>query len=180
MTQTRAPLIEAGADISPTVLIIMTVIQAFIAGITINALMAFGEEAGWRGWLQNALEPLGRLSQVLLIGVIWGLWHAPLIAAGYNFSDQIPGAVAVLLFTAFCIAFGAVLSWLSLRSKSVLPAAIGHAFFNALAGFPAMLVATGDTWDRVLAAPMGVPGIAIFAVVAVVLFVSSRGVNSKV
>ena len=107
MTQTRAPLIEAGADISPTVLIIMTVIQAFIAGITINALMAFGEEAGWRGWLQNALEPLGHLRQVLLIGVIWGLWHAPLIAAGYNFSDQIPGAVAVLLFTAFCIAFGA-------------------------------------------------------------------------
>lgn len=180
MTQTRAPLIEAGADISPTVLIVMTVIQAFIAGITINALMAFGEEAGWRGWLQNALEPLGRLRQVLLIGVIWGLWHAPLIAAGYNFSDQIPGAVAVLLFTAFCIAFGAVLSWLSLRSKSVLPAAIGHAFFNALAGFPAMLVATGDTWDRVLAAPMGVPGIAIFAVVAVVLFLSSRGVKQKV
>ena len=88
--------------------------------------------------------------------------------------------MAVLLFTAFCIAFGAVLSWLSLRSKSVLPAAIGHAFFNALAGFPAMLVATGDTWDRVLAAPMGVPGISIFAVVAVVLFLSSRGVKQKV
>ena len=43
-----------------------------------------------------------------------------------------------------------------------------------------MLVATGDTWDRVLAAPMGVPGISIFAVVAVVLFLSSRGVKQKV
>src|SRR5699024_12517232 len=111
MTQTRAPLIEAGADISATVLIVMTVIQAFIAGITINALMAFGEEAGWRGWLQNALEPLGHLRPVLLIGVIWGLRHAPLIAASYNFSDPIPGAVAVLAITAFCSSFGAVVSW---------------------------------------------------------------------
>src|SRR5690625_7710980 len=100
MTQTRAPLIEAGADISPTVLIVMTVIQAFIAGITIDALVAFGEEAGWRGWLQTALAALGRLSQVLLIGVIGGLWHAPLIAARYNFSEQIPGAVAARLCAA--------------------------------------------------------------------------------
>ena len=180
MSQARAPMLEAGVDISPTALIIITVIQAFIAGITINAVMAFGEEAGWRGWLQNAVEPLGRLRQLVVVGVIWGLWHAPLIAAGYNFSDQIPGAAAVLLFTVFCIAFGAVLSWLSLRSKSVLPAAIGHAFFNALAAFPALLVGTGDTWDRVLAAPMGVPGIVIFAVVAVVLFLSSRGVKPKI
>lgn len=180
MTEALAPLADAGVTLSPTVLIIISVIQAFIAGITINAVAAFGEEAGWRGWLQHALEPLGRLPQLVLIGVIWGLWHAPLIAAGYNFDNQIPAAAAVLLFTAFCICFGAVLSWLSLRSKSVLPAAIGHAFFNALAGFPAMLVATGDTWDRALAAPMGVPGIAIFAVLGVVLFLSTHGMKSKV
>ena len=170
MSQTLAPLADAGVTISPGVLLLITVIQALFASVTINAVMTFGEEAGWRGWLQQALEPLGRLRQILLTGAIWGLWHTPLIAAGYNFENQIPGIAAVVLFTVFCIAFGALLSWLSIRSHSVLPAVIGHAFFNAMAAAPALLIAPGDTWDRVLAAPMGVPGIVLFAALAVVLF----------
>lgn len=171
MTLARQPMLDAGVDISPAVLIIITVIQAVIAAITINAVMAFGEEAGWRGWLQNALEPLGRLRQVLLTGAIWGLWHAPLIAAGYNYGDSLPGFAAVLLFTIFCVAFGALLSWLSLRARSVLPAVFGHGFFNAIAAAPALLAATGDTWNPALAAPVGLPGILIFSVLAAVLLI---------
>ena len=48
----------------------MTVIQAFIAGIGINAVwLSVKKPAGAAGC--KRLEPLGRLSQVLLIGVIW-------------------------------------------------------------------------------------------------------------
>lgn len=179
MSQALTPLADAGVVLSPTVFLVINLVQVIIAALTINAVMAFGEEAGWRGWLQNALEPLGRLRQIILVGAIWGLWHAPLIAAGYNFADQIPGAAAVLLFTAFCITYGAVLSWLTLRSNSVLPATFGHAFFNALAPISAVLVAPGDTWNRVLAAPMGLPGALIFAALSAVLFLSSRAVMPK-
>jgi hypothetical protein len=29
--------------------------------------------------------PLGKWKAYLIVGVIWGLWHAPLIAIGFNY-----------------------------------------------------------------------------------------------
>ena len=48
--------------------------------------VAFGEEVGWRGWLLTSLRPLGTWPALIIVGVIWGLWHAPLILLGYNFA----------------------------------------------------------------------------------------------
>ncbi|MDQ0339970.1 membrane protease YdiL (CAAX protease family) [Caldalkalibacillus uzonensis] len=45
-------------------------IQGLIAGLTINALFAFGEELGWRGYLLKACQPLGFWKASLFIGVI--------------------------------------------------------------------------------------------------------------
>src|SRR5699024_1380280 len=91
-------------------------------------------------------------------------------AAGYNFENQIPGIAAVVLFTAFCIALGALLSWLSIRSRSVLPAVIGHALFKAMAAAPALVIAPGVTWERAATLPMCDAGRVLFAALAVVLF----------
>lgn len=46
----------------------------------LNGLFTFGEEFGWRAYLQTKLMPLGFRKAMLLVGVIWGLWHAPVIA----------------------------------------------------------------------------------------------------
>ncbi len=51
----------------------------------INGLFGFGEELGWRGYLLPKLMPLGRVKATLLLGLIWGIWHAPLIAVGFNY-----------------------------------------------------------------------------------------------
>lgn len=53
----------------------------------INLLPALGEELGWRGWLLPKPLPLGTLPALLVSGVIWGLWHAPIILLGYNYPD---------------------------------------------------------------------------------------------
>ena len=58
---------------------VLMVVANVFAAYTVNGLVALGEETGWRGWLQSALEPLGRRRGIVLTGVIWGLWHAPLI-----------------------------------------------------------------------------------------------------
>ena len=55
-----------------------------VLGLIVNAILAFGEEVGWRGYLLWELAPLGFWRASLLVGAIWGLWHAPIIVEGYT------------------------------------------------------------------------------------------------
>ncbi|MCS4523181.1 CPBP family intramembrane metalloprotease [Clostridium botulinum] len=39
----------------------------------------FGEEYGWRYFLQTAFqERLGKRKGIIFLGIIWGIWHLPL------------------------------------------------------------------------------------------------------
>ncbi len=59
-------------------------------GAFVNLVPALGEELGWRGWLLPKLLPLGTVPALLVSGVVWRLWHAPLVLLGYNYPDA-PG-----------------------------------------------------------------------------------------
>ena len=167
-TNSSKPLPPAG------VLLALLPIESLVAGCTINAAVALGEETGWRGWLLSALAPLGATRAVLLTGVVWGLWHAPLIAMGYEYNNQIPPLPGIALFTVSCVAFGCVLAWLRMRSGSVLPAAVAHGTLNAYGTMPLVLVAVGDSWNPVTSSIVGIPAIVMFAVVAVALLGGHR------
>jgi len=73
---------------------------------------------------------------VVISGVIWGLWHWPMIAMGHNYGLNYAGApwLGILVMTWFTLWLGVILSWLVLRGGSVWPAVIGHAIINAVAG----------------------------------------------
>jgi membrane protease YdiL (CAAX protease family) len=76
------------------------VVQGLIAGVTINAVAAFGEELGWRGLLQRELSHLGFWKSSALIGLIWGVWHAPIIIQGYNYPEHpVAGVAMMTVFT---------------------------------------------------------------------------------
>jgi membrane protease YdiL (CAAX protease family) len=62
----------------------ISLIQGLFAGITINAVAGFGEELGWRGFLLREFDYMGFWKSSAIIGVIWGIWHAPLILQGHN------------------------------------------------------------------------------------------------
>lgn len=135
-----------------------------IAPIFPNSIFAFGEEYGWRGYLQDLLlEKFSILKTLLITGVIWGLWHAPLIAMGYNYHQYpLPG---VFLFTLWTIFVGIFFGWLKIKSKSVLTAALGHGAINAYVGFGIIFAQTNN---QLLGVPFGFPGLLAFFILALV------------
>ena len=114
---------------NPLMPLVMMVGQALVAGVTVNMLAALGEELGWRGYLHEQLITLGFWKCSLVIGLIWGLWHAPLILQGHNY-PQFP-VLGVLLMTIFCILLSPLYTLIREKSGSVIAASIAHGTLNA-------------------------------------------------
>lgn len=171
--QTLAATMPEGTPMPPAIIVIVSqLVMIPFAAATVNAVVAFGEELGWRGFLVPALRPLGTWPALLISGAIWGLWHAPIILLGYNFARY--DITGVLLMTAGCIAWGVLLGWLRLRSASVWPAVFAHGMMNACAALVGRVYAAGTTFDMALAGPLGVAGWIVCAVVVVVLALTGQ------
>lgn len=108
-------------------------INAMVSG-TIISFAAFGEEGGWRGYMMPKLMKITSRKKALLIGgIIWGLWHAPLTCIGHNFGTDYAGFpyLGIAMMCIFCILLGIILAFLTEMSGSVWPAAIMHAVNNS-------------------------------------------------
>ncbi len=136
----------------------LALFQALLAGITLNALIAFGEEIGWRGFLLKELAPLGFWKASFLIGIIWGIWHAPVILQGHNY-PQHPN-VGVWMMIAWAMLWGPIFNYIRLKCQSVLGASILHGSINASAGLPLMMIHGGSDLT------VGLTGFAGFLVLA--------------
>jgi CAAX protease family protein len=67
----------------------LQLLAALTVGLAINMIFTLGEEFGWRVYLLPRLAPLGGAWVAILSGMVWGLWHAPLIVvSGYNFHGR--------------------------------------------------------------------------------------------
>src|SRR5579883_705368 len=150
--------------------LISQIVAAFTFGIAINMIFTFGEEFGWRGYLLPRLAPLGGLPAALLVGLIWGFWHAPVIVLdGFNY----PGHpwLGVLMMMLFCVLTSIIFAWLRFRSGSVWPSILAHAALNAQAGFSVLLLSQGDS---LLRAPIGLLGLVPMLLFAVFLVATGR------
>lgn len=126
-----------------------------VIGAAINSVVGtFGEELGWRGWLQPALRPLGIWPAYALTGVAWGFWHAPIILLGYNYPSA--PVLGVFLFVPFCMVWSVLLGWTRERTGSVWPAVLGHGAINASGGAVMLLAAAEPKLDMVWAPPVGI------------------------
>jgi membrane protease YdiL (CAAX protease family) len=166
------------SSMSPWTLALLQIVQGVLIAPLVNSIATFGEEFGWRAYLLPKLMPLGGRKAVLLIGLIWGVWHWPVILMGYEYGFSYPGFpwAGPLLFLWVTFGLGIFLAWLTLRSKSVWPAVIGHAAINGIAG--AAFLATGGTPNPLLGpAPQGILGSLGFALVALAIFFSRKALK---
>jgi membrane protease YdiL (CAAX protease family) len=114
-------------------------------GVLQSAVSATGEEIGWRGFLVPVLAQRWNFTGVALVsGVIWALWHFPLILFG-TYNSAAPKWVALMCFTTMIVTTSTMAAWLRLKSGSVWPAALLHACHNAVIQwlFDSMTVETG-------------------------------------
>jgi membrane protease YdiL (CAAX protease family) len=102
----------------------------------------WGEEFGWRGYLQLRLLEQRPLLAAIATGVIWGMWHLPLNIRGYNFPNHplIGLAVFPVSTTLISIIFG----WLRLRTGSIWASSLAHAATNAVGGALTTLLFMGS------------------------------------
>jgi len=145
--------------------VLATLALALGLGVTVNAAFALGEEFGWRGYLLWELAPLGFWRASTVIGVAWGVWHAPVIVAGYNYpAFPVVGVVAMTVAT---LVFTPLYVTLVARAESVLAAALLHGVFNGSAGLVFAYATADDPLLRQLvASPVGAAGVAAFALAA--------------
>jgi membrane protease YdiL (CAAX protease family) len=92
---------------------------------------ALAEEIAWRGYLQpRFIRRFGLYRGIFLVGIVWGAFHFP-----WNFSGRSNlwlFSVATADRLVGTVSLGFVLSWLTLKAKSVIPAGIAHGLMNAL------------------------------------------------
>ena len=104
-----------------------------VSVIPLMAFNTFGEEFGWRGYMNQKMEPLlGTTGTVVVGGIIWGLWHAELTVVGHNFGTDYVGYpyLGILAMCISCTFLGMGLMWLTKKTGSIYPAAIMHAANN--------------------------------------------------
>ncbi|MBQ9843166.1 MAG: CPBP family intramembrane metalloprotease [Oscillospiraceae bacterium] len=140
---------------------------------------AFGEEWGWRGYMMpKLLQLMPKWAAVLLGGVLWGLWHAPLTVAGHNFGVDYVGYpwVGIGEMCLMCVLINAFLTLLTERTKSIYPASFCHMVSNNIGSEVLILLAGSDALTTAVDQSQGstffstyVPLLLITAVISMML-----------
>lgn len=126
----------------------------------INFLFVFipflGEEYGWRYYLQPILQKkFGMRGGVLILGIVWGLWHIFLDFFYYTTPDR--GLIMTASQIITCVTLGIFFAWAYLKTDNIWVPVILHFLNNNLS-----LVVANDyslevlenqqvTWASVLA-----------------------------
>jgi membrane protease YdiL (CAAX protease family) len=153
------------SGMSPQVFMAVLVVQTLLTGPFLGLLITFGEEYGWRGYLQPALINLGRVRGITLVGIIWGIWHWPVIWMGYNYPDH--PYLGSLLMVLFCLGLAFILGYAVLKARGVWIAAFLHALFNQSFGFFAGMIYTPN--DVAYSFGIGIPGVIVFGLLVVLI-----------
>lgn len=155
----------AASNLPTPALVLSIALNAVVFGPFLGLIISFGEEYGWRGFLQTELVQLGRVRGIFLLGAIWGIWHWPVIWMGYNYPGQ--PLLGSLFMVAYCIILAYFLAYAVFKSKGIWTAAYLHALNNQTLSFFALaLVAPSSV---IHSFGIGLPALVLGALVVLLL-----------
>jgi membrane protease YdiL (CAAX protease family) len=112
------------------VFIVLFFVATGVIGLFGSMATALGEEIGWRGFLVPQLSNVTNYTYTSLIsGVIWALWHYPLLIWG-NYNNGAPAWYGLTCFTVLVISISFVFTWFRLKSNSLWTGVMLHASHN--------------------------------------------------
>ena len=150
----------------------LIMIEGLFAGITINALFAFGEELAWRGFLLRQFQHMSFLKASLIIGAIWGIWHAPLILMGHNYPQH--PQIGVLMMVVFCVLLTPYHLYITIKAKSVIAAAVMHGTMNGVAAISNIGISGGNDLTSGIT---GIPGFIVLSLGIFKMFIYDRYIS---
>lgn len=160
-------------------LLLIQTLQALLLAPILNFVTCFGEEWGWRGYLlPKVSKHFSTIPTMLITGIIWGLWHAPLTIIGHNYGVGYPGFpfTGIAMMCLFCIVMSVFLSYVTIKTNSCIPAIVGHGAVNGIAAIGIYFTYDGGN-PFVGPAPTGIIGIIPFAAMAIAM--SIHLINEK-
>lgn len=182
LTVLKTTITSSGrAGISAFNMLILTLLTVIIIGPVVNIIPTLGEELGWRGYLLPKLrEFFSDRTALVITGVIWGVWHIPVIVMGHNYGTDYMGYpwLGILAMIVFCVVLGVIEGYVTIKLESCIPAAMIHSTLNAGAALPIYLAKSG--YNTLLGpAITGLVGGLPFTILAVILFIKVGNQWSK-
>ena len=162
----RLTLPSEGLGLSATLLLAFTL--TLTLGPVLNLPIFLGEEVGWRGFMNPRLLALFGRPGLILGGVLWALWHLPIILLGHNYPHH--PWLGLLVWVPICICLNILLEAARQAGRSIFPAALAHGIINQTAMLMLMLFAREDRYLDLLHGPAGLSGLLMLIAPAVWIY----------
>lgn len=152
---------------------------AGIANVIINYvftfILFFGEEYGWRYYLQPRMQQkFGLRAGVILLGIVWGLWHMPI---DFMYYTQTTGLQMQVNQIITCISYSIFFGWAYMKTQNIwVPVAIHYLNNNLIpvieANYSPDVLQNNDiAWSDI--------PVAAVLMIFYILFIFSREYSSK-
>lgn len=103
---------------------------AIISNFLLGFILFFGEEFGWRYFMQPRMQSLyGKRAGVIILGAVWGIWHAPLCFTLY--SPQTP-IHCIIGHVSSCVAFGIFFAYVYMKTENLWAPILIHLVNNCI------------------------------------------------
>ena len=137
----------AGFVQDPVTEVIMTVLKGLAVGTVLGCIFALGEEIGWQGFFIPLLAKITSFTNTALLrGIVWSVWHYPLIIFGVYGAKELPVWYKLICFTVMLTGVSFVFAWFRLKSGSLWTGMFLHASHNLFVqGLPGLTTDKGIT-----------------------------------